>query len=1059
MKLFKKICFILTLLFTLPALGQNIQITGTIRSSGKLIPGVTVIVKGANSGTQTDDNGRFTISVPNQNSILVFSSIGYEKVELPVKGKNIIDVNLTAIAKGLDEVVVVGYGSVKKGDLTGAVSSVSAKDIEGQSVVSIEQALQGRVPGMQVTQSDAAPDGGISVVIRGSNSLIGGTEPLYVIDGIPISGGNKRVKGPQDNFGPTGDLQNMSQAPNMLSFLNPNDIASIVVLKDASSTAIYGSRGSNGVVLITTKKGNRNRTTVNFSSSVDVSNIYRKMPLLSGPEYAEAQNLNYIISNYFQGQAYEDIIRNVPYPGTYNNQGAYTPSPTDYKNGNAAWTDWQDVVFRTGISQKNSLGISGGSDKARYYVGAAYDDIKGTIIGSEFKRYSLNSNFDANLSNRVTLSNSFIVSSTKSDRAQTGDIHAGDQRGIISAAQAYSPLSLIGQVWYNDFNGILKGSDDPYTLATKFKDQENVINILENLSLKWNILKGLDVKVSGGAQYVNDERNMYYPITTQRGYDMGSGAAFAGKNESMYFINENTATYHTELHKQTFDFLLGFTQESTTYQNSSNTVSGFLNDLTQDYNLGNSSSYSQPSSDYEVNTLRSFLGRASYNYDERYFFDASLRADGSSNFTKENRWGYFPSMAFAWRVNKEPFFKINKISDLKLRLSYGVTGNQGVSPYQTGIRLAPVTSPFGNALYIGLQNDNLGNPDLKWEQTAQYNLGLDLGLFKQRLTLTGNIYLKKTTDLLQDVLLSANTGYQTQTRNLGSLQNKGIELAINGTIIEKKNFKWDMGFNYFNDINLVTSLGGLDEYPGGYTLWWDWRPYVIKVGQPLGVLYGYKILKVMKTQVDLDNAAVDNPNVSLGEYDFVKDPATGRMQLMKIGNTNPKFSFGFTNNFTLKQWSLAILLAGSLGQDIFNLNVRPLFENSQTYRSYYEKAWVPEIKDSNGNVVIKDNGGTLPVYESISGRNYNIPNDGMIENGSWVKLRNVTLSYTLITQKINWLKNIKLYVSGSNLFSIDSYSGLDPEASVYGQDPTRRGTAYGEYPMARTFTFGFNASF
>lgn len=1051
------------LLFANAAIAQGVEVKGVVRNQadGEPVQGVTVSAKSIKSVTTTNDKGEFVIRVKDLNDLVEFSHTGYDAQSLLLRGNADVTVVLKANVRNLEEVVLVGYGTARKKDLTGSMSTITAKDMEGQAANSIEQALQGRAAGVQITQSDAAPDGGMSVVIRGSNSIAGGTEPLYVIDGVPVSGGNIRVKGPQDNFGPEGDLQDISQAPNMLSFLSPADIESVQILKDAAATAIYGSRGANGVVLITTKQGLRGVTRVQVSSSLDVANVYRKMDLLSGPEFAEAQNIRYILNRvYAANDTYENAFANRPYRGTYATNGTYTPSPEDYADGTATWTDWQDAVFRTGISSRNNISISGGNDRTKFYTGLAYDNLQGTIIGSEFKRYSISNNFETSLWNKIVFRNSLKGSLTKANRAQTGTIHAGAHRGIITAIYQFSPLIPVGSIWYNDDNGILLNSNDPYTLATKFVDQQTGINVLENMNFRIPLARGLALDVAGGVRFSSDLREMYYPLSTQRGQSMGSGAAFSGKNESLYFVNENLLTYNKKIKEHSLSFLGGFTQEKTIYRSYSNSVTGFLSDQTQFYNLGITSAFGQPASDYVEVSLLSGIGRVSYNYGDRYLFSASLRADASSKFGANNKWGYFPSVSAAWRVNEEAFLANAKsLSDLKLRISYGETGNQGISPYQSMARLGSTNYAFNGALQTGFQNSALGNPDLRWEKTAQFNLGVDVGFFNQRLTLTANVYNKTTTDLLQSVSLSPNAGYSQQLRNMGALRNRGFEVELSGLVINQKDLQWRVSGNIYRNIIKVTDLGGMDEYPGGYTLWWDWRPYRVKVGDPLGILYGYKIDKVMKTPQDVANAANNNPRKYIGEYDYVKDK-DGNMALMKIGNTNPDISFGFSSELNYKNWGLNVLVAGSLGQDIFNLNLRVLqSESQQNLRSNFYNAWIPEVRNSQGEIVYTDNGKNMPVFRSINGRTYNFPIDHMIENGSWVKLRNVTLSYNLNAPKVPYLKGLKLFASGSNLLCFDKYSGLDPEASVYGQDPTRRGTAYGEYPMARTVTFGLNATF
>jgi hypothetical protein len=454
-----------------------------------------------------------------------------------------------------------------------------------------------------------------------------------------------------------------------------------------------------------------------------------------------------------------------------------------------------------------------------------------------------------------------------------------------------------------------------------------------------------------------------------------------------------------------------------------------------------------------------------YNYDGRYLLTATIRADGSSKFGKNNKWGYFPSAAFAWRVSNESFMSnVRAISNLKLRLSFGVTGNQGLSAYQSQPRLSTVNYPFNDEIAIGFQNDVIENPNLKWEKTAQYDAGLDVGLFNGRIMLTGDYYIKRTTDLLQVVSLAPSSGYISQVQNLGSLENKGAELEVNGKLLTGT-LKWDMGLVWFKNNIKVLDLGGMEEYPGSWVQSWDWRPFPIRVGSPLGEIYGYKVEKVMKTQEDVNNAAKDLATKRIGEFDYVKDE-NGNMKRFNLGSTNPKFSFGFNSRIAYKNFELAFHFAGNIGQKIFNLQDRILLygDGAQTTREYYERFWIPEIKDASGKVVIPDNGGDLHMIAAPWGRtslnSITAPNDLMIHDGSWIKLRNLQLSWILPKKYTpSWLKGLKLFTSVTNLFSIDNYSGLDPEASVYGQDPTRRGVAFGEYPMSRTYSFRVDFQF
>ena len=1063
--------FVFILVFSANVFAQGQTVTGRVTDDkNEPLPGVTLLIKGTTTGTVTDLNGNYKLNVPDNNVILVFRFVGFLTKEIGIGNKTVIDISLSPSAVDLDEVVVIGYGTSKKRDMTGSVSSVRVQEMKATHMTSIEQGLQGRIAGVQITQSEASPDGGLSMVIRGSNSLIGGTEPLYIINGVPVSGGNRQVKGPQDDFGPAGDKQNISEGPNMLSFLNPDDIESIEILKDASSTAIYGSRGSNGVVIINTKKGKTGKATVNFTASTSLSSPIRKWDVLTGPEYAEYRNLVQLVNDYGKafnfttgvpGKYYEDIRQ--PYDGTYNDNGTYRPSPDDYSNGVAAWTDWQKSILRTSVSKKYALNVAGGSENLKYFVGASYDDIEGAIINSGYKRFSFNSSLDGKISDKLTLSNSLIGVRSFATRTQAGTLHGGANAGVITKAYRQSPLTFLGSIFYDELEGNLMGSDDPYTTATSLDDYRTDYNVMDNLALDLEVIKDLHIKVSGAVRYVNETRDIYWPKTTLRGYNAGNGYAFYGNNESLNWTNENIATYRFKQKKHSFDFMAGFTQEGNTYRNRSNAVYNFLNDITGFYNMSAAQSYLKPGSDYSTSFLESFLGRINYNYADKYLFTASLRADGCSKFGTDNKWGYFPSGAFAWRINQEEFLKgIRAISNLKLRLSYGVTGNSGISPYQSLSQLSTTNYPFANSVQTGYQNAILENPDLRWEKTSQYNIGMDLGLWNEKVSVTADYYIKKTDDLLQTVNLSPSSGWYSWLTNLGSLENRGIEFLIKGVIVDKQ-FKWDVTGTWYKNVIKVTDLGGLSEYQGGYTLWWNWRPFTIKVGEPLGVVYGYQVSKVMKTPADVADAAKDNPSKRIGELDFVKDEK-GNSKVMPIGNTNPDFSFGLSSHMSFKSFDLSMLFSGSIGQDIFNLQSRLTLQGSggQTTYDYYKRFWVMDILSKDGSVKIPDNGGDLHAMATLGGRQglNNAPNNLMIEDGSFVKLRTVTLGYTLLSKyRPTWLKGLKPYISVNNVFCIDNYSGVDPEASVYGQDPTRRGVAYGEYPLARTWTFGLNATF
>lgn len=1094
MKPIIKVSILLVILFlSVDTFSQIISVKGTVTeaNTGKPLAGVNLMEQGTTNGIVSDNDGNYIINV-HENANLEVSFTGYVTQIIPVKNRSEIYIVMKAKSTSLDEVVVIGYGTQRKSDLTGAVVSVDPRKITGR-MVNIQQGLQGRVSGVKITQSEASPDGGMSMVIRGSNSIVGGTEPLYVIDGIPVSGENTMVRaGAFDFFGNAGEEQTMTQPSNKLNFLNPSDIASIEILKDASATAIYGSRASNGVVLITTKRGVEGQTKITFDASVDIARTYRKWNLLNAGDYATQQNQQQLINSILgDGKTYEEALLDLPFPGTYAGQfnfnwtpddnaggdGAYRPSPKDYYEGKEPSTDWQDVVLRTGISQRYAMSISGGTSKLKFYVGAGSDNIQGIIEGSEYNRYTINSNLDGKLWKNFSFTNSTNLSYSKSNRSQTGNIQSGDMRGVVMAAVVYAPTNLISGYRYQMENGLLGPSDDPYTAAVRLTDQNTVYSILDNLALNVNLYKGLKLKITGGAGVNLNIRDYYIPRTSDRFWQAeGQGYASYGNSLDSYLLNENLLFYNTIIGKHKLDLTAGFTQE----QNSGNThtvnTKGFLNDINSYRVLGSGSTVFQPYSDYWKTSTVSYLGRANYIYDDRYLLTVSFRADGSSKFGKDNKWGYFPSTALAWRVSQEKFLVNNKtISNLKLRVSYGQTGNQGVSPYQSQSALLPGNYPVDGNLSSTYQYGTvMPNPDLKWETTDQFDVGIDLGLFDNRLMITSDYYRKVTTNLLQEMNLASNTGFSSIYKNAGSLRNTGFELSVTGVISDNK-FYWSMSGNYSTNENIVTSLGGMTSYPGYHVWGWSNFPFPVTVGRPLGEVWGYKVTNVMKTWEQRVNCARDNPNMmdvedpvtgetvyvgKLGEYDFEKDK-DGNMKKQVIGNTNPDFIFGLNSQMSYKNFNFSFAFAGAIGQDILNLQAAPGFDYTSRVHRYADERWIPELKDKNGVVVLHDNGKNGYILQDPFGSDYGeYTYSTQIENGSWIKLKNITLSYEFKHRSSgSFFSTVKPYISLNNVLSIDSYSGLDPEASAFGQDPTRRGVAFSEYPIPFSTTLGFNITF
>ncbi|MDD4922559.1 MAG: SusC/RagA family TonB-linked outer membrane protein, partial [Bacteroidales bacterium] len=722
--------------------------------------GAIIAVPGSSVATTSDIKGKYLLKVPQNTKSLRFSFLGMKAITENIEGRTVVNVTLQEVENSLDQVVVVGYGQSRKKDLTGSVFSVQSNDMQGQIMTSIEQGLQGKVSGVNINQSDASPGGGLNITIRGSNSLIGGTEPLYVVDGFPIDGQSTEVK---------DAVSEGNQAQNKLNFLNPADIASIEILKDASSTAIYGSRGANGVVLITTKSGQNQKAEITVNHAFEMGYLMTTPPALSAYDFTWQQNMRKIVNDvYFGGKTYEATIAALPYQTTWNDNGSLVKgSPEDYANGLIASTDWIDVITRTGYSQKTMLSAKGGTENYKYYLSGGYDKVQGIIEATDFQRFSFSSNMNLNLNKRLSLNNTINLSYTTGKVGQSGLLN-GDQKSLLmQAGIGTSPLSLIQDQYWDEEFGVLKGSDSPYVQATQFKELNTNQSLIERLSLNYKILKSLVFNVSGGVNYRNNIKDMYYPKSTMRGEKTGGGRAFYGTNASYVLLNDYMLTFKKEINKHTVALTGVYSLEYSGARRYSSAVSGFLNDVVENYNFDSATDYYKPTSYQSSALFSSFIGRLNYNYDERYLLTASIRADGSSKFGANNKWGYFPSAGFAWRLIEEDFFKpVPWFSDLKLRASYGITGNAGLGSYQS-IPLMEVTRvAFNNTSYLGYSNSNIPNPNLKWEKTYQTNFGVDIGLFDNRFYATADVYDKTTHDLLQNLRLAPSAGFDTRIMNL-----------------------------------------------------------------------------------------------------------------------------------------------------------------------------------------------------------------------------------------------------------------------------------------------------
>lgn len=982
--------------------GQT-RISGKVTTKqGERLPGVNVIVKGTAQGTTTDSNGNFNLEISDANAVLTFSFIGYSNQEMPVGNKTEFDVSLEEDVQSLEEVVVVGYGTVKKSDLTGSVSSVKGDVFKDMPVLSVDQALQGRAAGVQVMQSSAAPGGGLSVRVRGANSLISGSEPLYVIDGLPIYPDNNA-------YGTGGDRQ----AKNALAALNPNDIESIEVLKDASATSVYGSRGANGVVLITTKRGKDGQTAVNFESSYSTQTISNDIDMLSGSDYAR-------------------------YLNTLDVSQGGSPRYTDAQvNSFGAGTNWMDAITRTGTIWNNQLMISGGNSNARYAVMGNYMDNEGVVINTNFKRYSVRLNLDNDLFNgKATLTNSWNFARTTSSNVPTD---RGGPGGIIITALGLDPTVPVydadGNYNYPLYDG--RFTINPVAEAKEGVDDDQTNRFFGTTALKILITKDLKFTTSLGLDILNATRNTFYNSMTRLGRQNGRELQRFDRN-LVNVLNENIFTYTKSFGGgHDLEVMAGYTWQEESNSSAFQSVRGLDSDDFESLNFQNGTKPQIGSSSRIDWALESFLGRINYNFKDRYLLTLTARRDGSSKFGPNNKWATFPSAAFGWRLINESFFEnaglTNIFDDFKLRVSYGVTGNSQIPAYQSTSDLSPRNYVFNGVLVSGYAATRVANPDLKWEQTKMFNTGLDMSFLSNRLSVSLDYFNNKTTDLLLYISIPQSTGFGTLLKNTGSLSNHGFEVTVDAKALTG-DLTWDLSGNLSVLRNKIEDLGGSAPFfansPSGHLgVNGSW----VEAGNPIGVWRGYNFIGV---GADGDPVYEDRNNdgsITAEDYTIMGDP-------------NPDFTWGLNSTLGYKGFDFAIFFRGVHGADVRNLQQSEIGDGAQKINqisNILTDSWTEQNLNAPRPAV-----DATRDFASYRRSSY------FIEDGSFIRLQNVSLGYRVPVAKV--FRSIRVYASAQNLFVITDYQGFDPEVNNQGQSNLNRGDDYDAYPRARTFTVGLN---
>jgi TonB-linked SusC/RagA family outer membrane protein len=1021
---------------------KAVDIQGTVTDAKGPLPGVNVKLKGTTTGTSTDANGKYKLTIPDGSGTLVFSFIGYNNQEIAIGNRQTIDVTMIEESKALNEVVVVGYGTQKRVDLTGSVGSVSAKSLQERPQTNLEQELAGKLAGVNVSSNSGEPGGDTKIRIRGYSSINTSTDPLYVVDGIVwTEGGNS---------------------------INPNDVASIDVLKDASSTAIYGTRGANGVILITTKRGAKNRpSTVNYDAYVSVSNMAKEIPVLNSKEFLAVEDLAYAnIKKYdptgwADGKYVDDDPKKI--------RTALIGKLFDSNLQPLYDVDWQKETTRSAVSQNHNLSFTGGSDKINYGLFLNYADDEGIILNSYLKRYNARLTFDDQIKPWLKIG-ATLNYNTQDQRA--GNYGTGGNnipRMLIEMIPIIPIRYPDGSYGKRTDYPNMEGGDNPVAQAIEIQQLAKRRVFSGNGYANITLFPGLDFRsvlgVTTSANYIPRSQTGLVGGATA---SQGNSSASIDEYNRTFWQWQNYFTYNKTFNKvHSLNVVVGTERQNSQQLRLYGSTSGLIDDYYQYYNLAAGALAGIPVSGYDAWQMQSYYGRLNYSYNDRYLLTLTGREDGSSRFGKNVKYGFFPSAAFAWRVSQEDFMKDNKtISDLKFRLSYGLTGNSEIGEYRslanisTDLNGNPNNYVFGGTKANATTLTSIGNEDLQWEKTAEYNLGVSFGLFNNRITIDADAYLKKTQKLLLNAPLPETSGFTSVFRNIGKLQNKGIELSINTVNVKTDNFSWNSSFNITFLKNKILQLGESNDdifldpnFLSQFNL--------MRVGLPAGSFYGYKVLGTWGTAEATQAASYGLLPGDLKIQDTNNDGKVTADDKVVLGKSIPDGYGTFTNNFSYKSFDLGIDLQFNYGNQIMNLTKHSGQDRTGQANSYATvlDAWTPEHQ----NTSIAE---TRPAYVRYQTEIYSTK----VESGNFIRGRAVTLGYTFPTSVLSKLKltRLRLYAQAQNLFVITKYTGYDPEVSTYnGAANFYQGASsnftqniqFYDYPKPRVFLLGINASF
>jgi TonB-linked SusC/RagA family outer membrane protein len=1008
---------------------QERTISGRVISpDNEGIPGANVVIKGTSAGTVTESDGSYTLNVPSGDVTLVFSFIGFSQEERIVGDKTLINVQLTPSLETLSEVVVIGYGEVRKSDLTGSVSSIKAEELKSVPTTSFDQALQGRAAGVQVSQTSGQPGAEASIRIRGTSSITAANEPLYVIDGMLVNSSS-------------GDVTaggSLGQRIGPLSAINPNDIESIEILKDASATAIYGSRGTNGVILITTKRGKKGTSAIDFESYYGVQEASKKLDLLNAQQFGELVN--------------EAKMNAGELPVYVNTENLGTG------------TDWQEELFRPARIQNYQLSISGGTDKTQYLISGGVFDQQGIVINSDFKRYSFRTNINTEVTKKLSVGANFTYAHTRGNTLNTGLQFITP--GVIGASLGMNPILPVydptrnGGYTYENIIGTQVGTviGNPVAEAKEHESLSTSSRILGNVYGSYKIMNGLVFKTSLGIDGVFSRDRVFAPVWLKAS-EGSRGEAGIATLEALTWLNENTLTLDKKIRENdNINVVVGYTLQEFKNESFGNYVFDLPDDKLGYHKLSVGLNPQTPYNGETQWNMISYLGRVQYSLNNKYLFTLTGRVDGSSKFSKDNKYSFFPSGAVAWKITEESFMQdIDFFSDLKLRSSIGIIGNQAIGSYAS----LPLVGPRGEGVfnsgnsytyYISNQPLSYSNPNLKWETTRQFDVGLDVGFLTGRVQLSADYYQKYTYDLLLETPISSTTGFEQSLLNIGNIENRGFDLEI--TTINtnpSSTVQWNSSFNFSTNKNEITKLATDKDVNLGQI--------ILREGESIGTFYGYQFEGIFQTDEEANESAVfvtqqSGPGKARAgdrKYrDIVKDGVIDEKDRVILGSALPDFTWGFNNNVSFKNFTLSFFLQGSHGNEMANLNSSSL-EDLRGLSNVLADAglnrWTPTNPSNRYPRALANRTVDVGTFSSTA-----------VEDASYVRLKNITLGYNLPASLLAkpGLRNVRVYISATNLVTITDYNGFDPEGSSWGTTTSLPGIDQGRYPLNKTYLIGLN---